>query len=71
MLLRNIYNPLLSRAVPQLRSAIFFSCLALLTSFCTPPAHAQRGESNLVKDAPSGTSVDEIIRRFAAKEKEF
>src|SRR5437868_745936 len=71
MLLRNTYNPLLSRAVPQLRSAIFFSCLALLTSFCTPPAHAQRGESNLVKDAPSGTSVDEIIRRFAAKEKEF
>ena len=71
MLLRNTYNPLLSRAAPQLRSAILFSCLALLTSFCTPPAHAQRGESNLVKDAPSGISVDETIRRFAAKEKEF
>lgn len=36
-----------------------------------PPAQAERGEGSLVSQAPTGISVDEIISRFAAKEKQF
>jgi len=35
------------------------------------PAQAQRGEGSLVSQPPTGISVDEIISRFAAKEKQF
>jgi len=45
--------------------------LALLSSFGVPRANAQRGESNLVNQPPQGISVDQIIQRFAAKEKDF
>jgi hypothetical protein len=37
----------------------------------TLPAHAQRGEGALVKAQPNGISVQDIISRFAEKEKQF
>lgn len=44
--------------------------LALLLA-CSLPLAAQKGEGELNPAPPTGISVDEIIRRFAAKEKEF
>jgi hypothetical protein len=35
------------------------------------PAQAQRGEGKLSQAQPTGITVDEIIQRFAAKEKDF
>lgn len=35
------------------------------------PAQAQRGEGPLVQQQPAGISVEQIISKFAAKEKEF
>lgn len=35
------------------------------------PAQAQRGEGKLSQAQPNGITVDEIIQRFAAKEKDF
>src|SRR5690348_5363761 len=35
------------------------------------PAQAQRGEGRLVQTQPPGITVDEIIRKFAEKEKQF
>ena len=34
-------------------------------------AFAQEGEGPLINEPPKGISVDELIQRFAAKEKEF
>jgi len=31
----------------------------------------ERGEGPLVPDQPKGISVDELVQKFAAKEKEF
>jgi len=44
--------------------------LALLLILCSP-SFSQRGEGELREAQPRGISVDEIIRRFAAKESEF
>ena len=35
------------------------------------PAQAQRGEGHMVQAQPTGITVDEIIRKFAEKEKQF
>ncbi len=48
------------------------STLALcLLSFLVPPTFAQEGEGVLNNIPPKGVTVDELIQRFAAKEKEF
>jgi len=47
-------------------------CLAVLTVLAfSNSAAAQRGEGALVSQAPNGITVEEIISRFAAKEKQF
>ncbi len=43
--------------------------IGLLAFSCA--AFAQEGEGPLMNDPPKGISVDELIQRFAAKEKEF
>ncbi|MGB8770749.1 MAG: hypothetical protein WCC92_14110 [Candidatus Korobacteraceae bacterium] len=43
----------------------------LLTMCLALPALAQRGEGPLDSSQPTGITVDEIIQRFAAKEKQF
>src|SRR5919109_609641 len=48
----------------------FLNSLAL-AALLFPTAFAQQGEGPLNSAQPQGISVDEIIRRFAAKEKEF
>ncbi len=45
--------------------------LLCLLAFFALPAIAQRGEGPLDTSPPKGVSPEEIIRRFAAKEKEF
>lgn len=48
------------------------ACLAfVLLLMFTLPAFAQKGESEINPAPPTGISVDEIIQRFASKEKEF
>jgi hypothetical protein len=44
--------------------SLFFACFALT-------AYAQQGEGPLDPAPPKGISVDEVIHRFAAKEKDF
>ena len=51
-----------------LRGIVFFLSLLALT-FATLPARAQEGP--LENTPPKDTTVDEIIQKFAAKEKEF
>ena len=68
---RDTHNSSPLRAFPQLKSFILLGLLTLPTFFCVLSAQAQRGESAIVNQAPQGISVDEIIRRFAAKEKDF
>ena len=68
---RDTYNSLSFRAFPQLKSFILLGLLTLVTFFCVLSAQAQRGEGAVVSTSPSGIQVDEIIRRFAAKEKDF
>jgi len=50
-------------------------CLLSLTFLVLPglvqPAFAQEGEGALTSAPPKGVTVDELIQRFAAKEKEF
>ena len=47
-------------------------CLAVLTVLAfSNSAIAQRGQGALVSQAPTGISVEDIILRFAAKEKQF
>jgi hypothetical protein len=71
MSVRSTHNSLSFRAFPQLQFSILLGFLALLTLFCVLPAHAQRGEGAIVSQQPSGITVDQIISKFAAKEKEF
>ncbi len=52
---------------PLLQLLCFVSVCCLLIV----PAQAQRGEGALVKTQPNGISVQEIINRFAEKEKQF
>ena len=53
---------------PRLSRILLF---ALLAALVLPAAFAQRGEGPLDPAQPQGITPDEIIRRFAAKEKEF
>ena len=53
-----------------LRRIVPVSMLVVLFAFLTS-AQAQRGEGSLVSQAPTSISVQDIISRFAAKEKEF
>ena len=71
MSIRSTYNPSFFRPFLQPRFLTLLGFVVLLSSFCAPRAEAQRGESNLVNQPPQGISVDQIIQRFAAKEKDF
>ncbi|HEY6938228.1 MAG TPA: hypothetical protein VI424_13810, partial [Terriglobales bacterium] len=51
-------------------SSLALSGLCIL-AFCTLPALAQRGEGPLNSAQPQGITVDQIIQRFASKEKMF
>ena len=55
-----------SRCLPQ---AIFFSLLTLC--LVIPALADDRGEGKLDPSQPTGVTVDEIIQKFAAKEKQF
>ncbi len=57
-----MHSKLFTRRVAQIAFAIFVLSVPLL---------AQRGEGQLDPSQPTGISVDEIIQRFAAKEKQF
>lgn len=57
-------------SIPRRRESLISSVALVLLTFLTP-AHAQRGEGNLVDQQPTGITVSEIISRFAAKEKDF
>ena len=48
-----------------------FSVAALFGTLLLVAPHARAQEGPLDKSAPKGTTVEEIIKRFAAKEKEF
>jgi hypothetical protein len=46
--------------------------VCLLAIFCfLSAAHAQRGEGALAERQPTGITVDQIVSKFAAKEKQF
>ncbi len=51
-------------------SSLVFSSLAIL-AFSAQPALAQRGEGPLNPSQPQGITADQIIQRFASKEKMF
>src|SRR5271167_2243775 len=53
------------------RSLLNFLAFGLLAVNLVSVAHAQRGEGELDSSAPKGITEQEIIQRFAAKEKEF
>src|ERR1017187_1941323 len=53
------------------RSLLNFLALGLLMLNLVSIANAQRGESQLDSSPPQGITEQEIIQRFAAKEKEF
>src|ERR1035438_6480294 len=53
------------------RSLLNFLALGLLTLNLVSIAAAQRGESELDSSPPKGITEQEIIQKFAAKEKEF
>lgn len=58
-----------SQPSPLVFSAALFACFLLFLCGALPQARAQEGP--LDKSLPKGTTVEEIIRHFAAKEKEF
>ena len=55
----------------QFPSCVVTFSLLLLTLCLALPALAQRGEGQLDPSQPTGITVDEIVQRFAAKEKQF
>ncbi|MCU1305939.1 MAG: hypothetical protein JWN45_634 [Acidobacteriaceae bacterium] len=57
------------RPITVLLSALFL--LALLPSFASAQESQDRGESNLNTAQPNGTTPEQIIQKFAAREKEF
>jgi hypothetical protein len=59
------------RAVLRLKPLIPIGFVVVLTFLTALPAEAQRGEGKLITQVPTGISVEEIISRFAAKEKDF
>src|SRR2546423_3147698 len=66
-----IHNCSTFRTVLRLKSLIPIGFVVVLTLLAVMPAEAQRGEGKLVTQVPTGISVEEIISRFAAKEKDF
>ena len=74
MAVRVSSNPELYRRSRRLRvSGILSALLSVsLISLAVPPtAQAQRGEGRLVQTPPSGISIQDIINKFAEKEKQF
>jgi hypothetical protein len=53
------------------RTFLFRALGALMLCLLTLPACAQEGEGALNNVPPKGTTVDEVVQRFASKEKEF
>lgn len=53
------------------RSLQLLATLIIGLVFTMPAPAQERGEGPLVKDEPKGATVDDIIQKFAAKEKEF
>jgi len=72
MAVSNIQFPAPFRFVPS-GKRVHPLILALLATplIFLAPAHAQRGEGQLLNQVPAGIRVDEIISKFAAREKEF
>ncbi|HZL69286.1 MAG TPA: hypothetical protein VFC29_18385, partial [Candidatus Limnocylindrales bacterium] len=50
---------------------VTFSLLLLTLCLALPAMASDRGEGPLDPSQPTGITVDEIIQRFAAKEKQF
>jgi hypothetical protein len=74
MAVRASSNPEFCRVSQRLRfSGVLSALLAVsLISLAIPPiAQAQRGEGRLVQTAPTGITVQDIISKFAGKEKQF
>lgn len=73
MLIRNPGLTTRGRGLSQVVRLSLFQllCLIAISSLGILPAHAQRGEGALVKTQPNGISVQDIISRFAEKEKQF
>ena len=73
MLIRNPGLTTRGRGLSQhVRPSLFqLLCLITISSLGILPAQAQRGEGALVKAQPNGISVQDIISRFAEKEKQF
>ncbi len=60
------------RKRPTLRFALLFlAALSLILPFASFAQDSEKGEGPLVKDEPKGITEDQIVQRFAAKEKEF
>src|SRR5690349_20907631 len=56
----------------RVRPSLFqLLCFIVISSLGILPPQAQRGEGPLVKAQPNGISVQDIISRFAEKEKQF
>src|SRR5580704_10518930 len=60
-----------SGAGPCSLKPVFLSLVILMTAVLMAPPKARAQEGQLDKSLPQGISVDEIIKRFSAKEKEF
>ena len=73
MLIRNPGLTTRGRGLSQHVGPSLFQLLCLITisSLGILPSQAQRGEGPLVKSQPNGISVQDIISRFAEKEKQF
>jgi len=55
----------------EFRTSAVALVLTMALLLLVAPAQAQRGEGRLVQTQPTGITVDEIIRKFAEKEKQF
>jgi hypothetical protein len=55
----------------QVRSGLLFVAVAVIAIFPALSRAQDRGEGELIDKQPQGITVDEIIQRFASKEKEF
>ena len=66
---------MISRDLPRsLQSFIIAIVIALLSFAAAIPAQSQsndKGEGELVKEPPKGITPDQVIQKFAAREKEF
>ena len=59
---------------PRSRLACIAAILALFSVITVLPACAQsndKGEGELIKEPPKGITPDQVIQKFAAREKEF